>query len=284
MFNSPNEAERVLAPTIDDYGTSYYYRGDVEDNYVNFAGMCWRIVRIEGDGSVKLILEDRYEQCNDIEGQDLNNNGTYFTGNWSDGKYYIFGFDNNYRADFYNYTESNGLQYSLKTFQTENLTSTDLEKLKLDEWCYDDKVTDTDSYGNECYGAYTRINTNKKPSLNCSGTKLTKYKDGTNMYVGTLTADEMSFAGAYGSTNYNYYLMNSYSKDNVAGLNFLSLSPNSFDGELGYDRSFYLSSEGTLSKITVKFYLFSRPAVTLKSGSVISEGEGTIESPYVIAD
>ena len=48
---------------------------------------------------------------------------------------------------------------------------------------------------------------NKKPSLKCTGTKLTEFKDETDMYVGTLTADEMSFAGATGSTNYNYYLI-----------------------------------------------------------------------------
>ena len=41
----------------DDYGTSYYYRGTVKNNYVNFAGFTWRIVRINGDGSVRLILE-----------------------------------------------------------------------------------------------------------------------------------------------------------------------------------------------------------------------------------
>ena len=55
----------------DDYGVSYYYRGAVEDNYVTFADMCWRIVRIQGDGSVKLILEDQDQAC-----------GTSINGNW----------------------------------------------------------------------------------------------------------------------------------------------------------------------------------------------------------
>jgi len=41
----------------DDYGTSYYYRGTVKNNYVNFAGFTWRIVRINGDGSIRLILD-----------------------------------------------------------------------------------------------------------------------------------------------------------------------------------------------------------------------------------
>ena len=48
--------EAVLASTQDDYGTSYYFRGAVTNNFVEYANMCWRIVRITGDGSIKLVL------------------------------------------------------------------------------------------------------------------------------------------------------------------------------------------------------------------------------------
>ena len=48
--------EMVLASTDDDYGTSYYYRGAVENNYLVFANKCWRIVRITGSGAIKLTL------------------------------------------------------------------------------------------------------------------------------------------------------------------------------------------------------------------------------------
>ena len=41
-----------------DYGTSYYYRGSVENNYVSFVGLTRRIIRINGDGSVRVILND----------------------------------------------------------------------------------------------------------------------------------------------------------------------------------------------------------------------------------
>ena len=37
--------------------------------------MCWRIVRISGDGSIKLILEDKGSICEAAE----------YTGNWSIG-------------------------------------------------------------------------------------------------------------------------------------------------------------------------------------------------------
>ena len=54
--NVSESSEKVLASINDDYGTSYYFRGAVENNYVEYANMCWRIVRITGDGSIKLVL------------------------------------------------------------------------------------------------------------------------------------------------------------------------------------------------------------------------------------
>lgn len=42
--------------TEDDYGLSCYYRGAVKNNYLVFANKCWRIVRITGNGDIKLIL------------------------------------------------------------------------------------------------------------------------------------------------------------------------------------------------------------------------------------
>ena len=51
-----NTTEAILAKTDDDYGTSYYFRGAVKNNFVEYANMCWRIVRVTGDGSIKLVL------------------------------------------------------------------------------------------------------------------------------------------------------------------------------------------------------------------------------------
>ena len=293
------ETERLLLETEDDYTAStgqnsYYFRGNVIDNYVNFAGMCWRIVRIAGDGSIKLILEDQYTTCDDTE---TTNTTAVYTGNWSDGNKYVFGYDDStggHRLNFLNY--EGGLSDSFNTFQTalakkldssigetptnEQVNNTLASKLKIDEWCYDDKVNSTGSYGNEYYGAYTRIKTNKEPSLSCSGTKLTKFRDNTNMYVATLTADEIVFAGAADSTNYNYYLMNTYAKDN--NLYWWSLSPFAFDGEFGYDSAFILSRIGALNGYDVNYYSYSRPTVSLASSVSVTGGEGTLESPYII--
>ncbi len=50
------DTEALLASTADDYGMSYYFRGAVTNNFVEYANMCWRVVRVTGDGSIKLVL------------------------------------------------------------------------------------------------------------------------------------------------------------------------------------------------------------------------------------
>lgn len=56
LLSNAGKSEALLASTPDDYGTSYYFRGNVKNNFVKFANMCWRVVRITGDGAVKLVL------------------------------------------------------------------------------------------------------------------------------------------------------------------------------------------------------------------------------------
>ena len=41
--------------TIDSNTYTYYYRGDVDNNWVKFGGFLWRIIRINGDGSIRMI-------------------------------------------------------------------------------------------------------------------------------------------------------------------------------------------------------------------------------------
>jgi len=65
--------EAVLASTKDDYGTSYYFRGAVENNYVVFADMCWRIVRIDGLGNIKLVLYNYMKEAERTEVNAENN-------------------------------------------------------------------------------------------------------------------------------------------------------------------------------------------------------------------
>ena len=47
--------EGYVCSAPDDYGNSYYYRGAVENNWVKFADSYWRIIRVNGDGSIRLL-------------------------------------------------------------------------------------------------------------------------------------------------------------------------------------------------------------------------------------
>jgi len=60
-----NGDESGIVMSYDDDGPSYIYRGTVRNNYVDFAGFTWRIVRINGDGTIRLILDGTLDKvCN----------------------------------------------------------------------------------------------------------------------------------------------------------------------------------------------------------------------------
>ena len=47
-----------LIEDYDDMGITYYYRGKITNNYVSISDTLWRITRINGDGTVKLVLDN----------------------------------------------------------------------------------------------------------------------------------------------------------------------------------------------------------------------------------
>ena len=50
-----NATNSGLYKAEDDDGGSFYFRGNVSNNWVEFGGFYWRIVRINGDGSIRLL-------------------------------------------------------------------------------------------------------------------------------------------------------------------------------------------------------------------------------------
>ena len=73
--------------------------------------------------------------------------------------------------------------------------------------------------------------------------------------------------------------MNTYAKGE---LYWWSLSPFYFNEKYSTGRAFFLDSDGSMYDLSVDSTNHSRPAVSLKSGSVITEGVGTLEKPYII--
>ena len=142
--SASNEAVMSLAP--DDYGISYYFRGNVQNNFVSFANMCWRIVRITGDGSIKLALYDYSSASCTNTGDTLAyaryNGNTYktkFNEQYDDNAYigFMYGTPNSttYAATHANINKSTILQ-NLETWYKAKLTSY-TEKLADTIWCND---------------------------------------------------------------------------------------------------------------------------------------------------
>ena len=300
-------SEALLASAEDDYGTSYYFRGAVTNNYVEFANKCWRIVRVGGDGSVKLILHND-NKAGVANPCDAANNSasaafarysgeTYksaFNTNYNDNAYVGFKFgtagSSTYEATHAN-TNNSTILTNLETWYTNNLKDY-ADKIADTEWCNDKtNVTDTTynpwNYSNvngsgyaknvTYYGATQRLVSasgstgGTGPSLKCTG-KLSKITS----KIGLITADELAFAGyAYDLNNTTTYL-----QENATDTWWWSLSPRIFNGS---DARVWRvgASIGYFGDNRVGNTLGVRPSISLKSTTNVT-GDGTSSSPFII--
>lgn len=300
--------EKILAETKDDYGTSYYFRGVVDNNYVQFANMCWRIVRITGDGSVKLVLHNN--NSNNKTNPCATTGGSVAAYANYDGDTYMSYYnalenaDDNIHVGFM-YGTAGASSYAsthaninksivltnLETWYEENLSSYE-NKLADTIWCNDKSTTAGTGYGTNqtTYAAYDRIITTKKPSLICpndnNGGKLSKFtvSDTTNgngaltYKIGLLTADEVAFAGGYYEKTTDTEA--TYLYENATSVWWWTMTPIHFSGadyilfDVSRDHLGYNYVMGDMTGAI-------RPAISLKS-TVIATGDGSAGNPYIV--
>ena len=297
--------EALLASAEDDYGTSYYFRGAVTNNYVEFANKCWRIVRVSGDGSVKLILHNdnptgAANPCDSAYNSTSAafarySSETYksaFNTNYNDNAYVGFKYgtpgSSKYEATHAN-TNNSTILTNLETWYTNNL-KTYADAIADTVWCNDKTATDKSydpwgwnpnglGYGTNTtfYGATQRlVGTSGSaggtgPSLKCNG-ELSKI----NSKVGLITADELAYAGyAYNIGNATTYL-----QENATDTYWWSLSPLFFD--YGGALVWYASgSDGSFVRGSVYYIYGVRPSISLKPSTNVT-GDGTSENPYIV--
>ena len=301
-------SEALLASAEDDYGTSYYFRGAVKNNYVEFANKCWRIVRISGDGSVKLILHNDNTTGAANPCDSANNSASAAFARYS-GETYKSAFNDDYEDNAYvgfKYGTPGSSTYAATHANTNNSTIlTNLEawyeknNLKNYEkviadtvWCNDKTVTDktynpwnwsnVNSLGHgtnvTIYDATQRLVSisgsagGTGPSLKCNG-ELSKI----NSKVGLITADELAFAG-YASALQN---ITTYLQENATDTYWWSLSPGFFDGSFARVWGVF-GNYGDFNFINVDIASGARPSISLIPSATISGGSGTSEDPYVI--
>lgn len=167
---------------------TYYFRGKVENNYVDFAGFTWRIVRINEDGTIRLIMEEG-----------INNNAAYvFNSN-----------SNNYTYMYYSNSATNGAKYYLDLWYQDNIVDKGYsDKVATGNYYCEQvktKYTDDTTTGNANVPLYT----NYTPSFMCENDG--NNKGLINSSIGLLSNDEAIHAGAYfDSADTSYYLYKPY--------------------------------------------------------------------------
>ncbi len=124
-----------LIKSSDDSGVSYYFRGNVKNNYVSFANLTWRIVRINGDGTVRMILDDIISESANYKNEE---------------------------SESFLYQDSY-ISTALDNWHQENLRNY-TNYIATTNYCNDVSHDDANNYL-----PYSRIMINKIPTLNCLG-------------------------------------------------------------------------------------------------------------------
>ena len=283
-FSKIATTDEGIYKTEDDWGESYYFRGAVNNNWLKFAGYYWRIIRINGDGSIRLI----YNGIADSDKPDSSN---------------VAGTSTQLQNSEFNslYNDNMYVGYMYTSNQAHGLGSSSTIKEVLDNWYqtniinkgYESKVSieagfcgDRTSYsGNGIgtaatdYTVYNRLIMNKLPILKCSNNNdlytISLSSKGNKVLtnpIGLITADEVSMAGGvYGQTNQSYYL--------YTNTNYWTISPYLFhSGSASVSRVDY---NGQISSNYVYNSNGVRPVINLASDVIIS-GIGTSDDPYVV--
>ena len=242
----------------DDYGESYYYRG-VADNWLSFAGFYWRIIRINGDGSIRLIYS----------GTKSNNTG--------DGT--------QIGKSAYNPSNNEEKYADYKISTVKNVVD-NWYKTNILGKGYDNKIADT-GYCNDMsmkstsdFGSWDRLEVNKAPTLKCPNKEsnlLSKSNSKLTYPVGLLTHDEASFAGGVCPNvsykeNKKYYL--------YTGDWHWTMTPAHWD-RYGVSAGI-VDSDGALRGGYVNGLVGARPVLSLNLSAIIASGDGTLNNPYVI--
>ena len=280
----------------DDFGTSYYFRGAVENNYVYFAGFYWRIIRINGDGSIRMIYagtsphENGY---NDFSTNDTIIGISEYNSSYNDNAYvgYMYGTPG---STTYDATHSNTNDSTIKTLVDDwyrSHLSRSSYAIADTIYCNDRSITPVYSFTGTGIGiedtAYSNLKRNwidHTPSLKCTNIndRFTVENNIGNTAltypVGLITLDEAAMAGGLTYNPYSYITNTDYYL--YTGDWYWTMTPDAFAA--GYAFVGYVNSGGRLEYSRVDGNGHgARPVVSLNSDA-ISRGSGTMIDPFVV--
>ena len=284
------EETNGLYQTTDADGTTYYFRGEIDNNWVSFGGFYWRIIRINGDGSIRMI----YSGVDNGSVTESNRTGSgtaigrsRFNEESNDNAYigYMYGTPG---SDTYEETHANINDSTIKTildewYQNNLLSYSDYISIEAG-FCGDRSIYSGTGIGTgvTLYNANNRLIRGKNPSFYCNNnsndlytlSSSSKGNKALTYPIALITADELSYAGSIWSIdNKNNYLN--------SGIIYWSMTP---DDMISSTRSmmFILNSQH-LSSAEAKSSTFRiRPVINLKNNITISKGNGSSSNPYII--
>ncbi len=294
-----DKSDKGLYQGTDDYGTTYYYRGNVKNNIVQFAGYYWQIIRINGDGTIRLLYNGTEKNASGVK-KSINNKTYQFNSLYNDPTYvgYMYGNQDGTTFDeVHNNTNNSTIKAAVDNWYKTNIADKGYGSYISNAvgFCGDRSlpagVWGTNDNGNgvnntpqtSFFGAYVRYIKNiaqftcPEPSRDLYTTTDSSIGNKALIYpVGLITYDELVFAGM--DQRHINKLSWAYSTQY-----YWTMSPSSFDAASGHAIEGILDSAGFLrSGWSVAYYLGARPVINLKADVRISGGTGTANEPYVI--
>ena len=281
---------KTLYTGVEDSKTVYYFAGNATDNWVKFGknasnqDLYWRIIRTNLDGGVRLLYHGTSTTATDayIGTSKFNSSNDIAYASYMYGS---LGSIANAREN----TNNSTIKTTIDNWYTSNLEAKGYTKYLSTTAVYcNDRSTSDNTY----FGAYTRLNTNKTPSYDCTATedKFTvdsSTGNGKLTYpIALMTADEVSFAGGLWITNApTWYYYNSANGSSTGSNYWWLLSPSFWDGSYAYVFDVRGSSyPGFLHNYNVNNTNGVRPAISLKSCIKYSTGNGSANEPYTIKE
>ena len=306
-----NYVTNGLYSAEDEDGTSYYFRGNVTNNYVRFGeyqndykvtsasggrysyssdgdiivankgdAMLWRIVRVNGDGSVRLIYEGPQSTYSGLTGPFIGS-GDYNSSK-GDPKYTGYTYDNGTDSkakevidNWYNLAFGNSV-YDKMVVKGRFCSDSSGYKLASEYGS-----PDTSTYWFASYDRLFQNNLNfakdNAPTLKCPTTSET-FGGSYKLKAGLITGDELTLAGTteYLYNNENYYLCSDRNYWTMTPLSYTSNSTafNTYN----YDVTFAVT--GGSAPDSRGYY---RPVINVSKDAIFESGDGTKEKPYTLS-
>ena len=327
--NATTASDKGMYAKEDDYTAttgmkSYYFRGAVDNNWVKFGkdstgkDIYWRIIRINGDGSIRMIYTGTTDPKN--ESSVIGSNGVYMTGTGTQINATTYQFNSSYnKAEYVGYQYIEGQQHGFgKCDGTNNASCTVNEntvynstiKQAIDKWyvgttlekdaatkalvsqdqifCNDRSASSTQTAAwtstgaDYFYGANGRlIQTTKSPQLTCL-TASDKFTVNISNGNGALTYPVGLITADEVAMTGGVSSSTNRSYYLYTNQSYWSGSPAYFGGNYSGSSEFSIDSSGRNGNSYVTSTIGVRPIVSLSSKAKLS-GNGTYSKPYTVS-